>query len=102
VVDVLGYCASGKILTIVMELMDNGSLYNVLHVRHDPLSLLQRMRMARHCALGLAHLHSKGVLHRDIKSMNILVRHRYSLFSYHQRNIIHSRIKKECILKKTI
>jgi serine/threonine protein kinase len=73
VVDVLGYCASGKILTIVMEFMENGSLYNVLHVKHDPLSLLQRMRMARHCALGLAHLHSKGVLHRDIKSMNILV-----------------------------
>jgi serine/threonine protein kinase len=101
IVDVLGYCAHGNILTIVMEYMENGSLYDVIHVkyisqwtflivvfdviktlthkiffwwwRRVPLSLLQRMRMARHCAMGLAHLHNKGVLHRDIKSMNILV-----------------------------
>jgi serine/threonine protein kinase len=73
VVDVLGYCANGNILTIIMEYMENGSLYDLIHVKRTPLSLLQRLRMARHCALGLAHLHNKGILHRDVKSMNILV-----------------------------
>jgi hypothetical protein len=74
VVEVLGFCSAGHILTIVMEYMVKGSLYDVLHVRKESLSLIQRMRMARQCALGVAHLHAAGVIHRDIKSMNILVR----------------------------
>lgn len=32
------------------------------------------MRLARHVTLGIAHIHKMGIVHRDIKSMNILVR----------------------------
>jgi serine/threonine protein kinase len=34
--------------------------------------------MARHCALGVSFLHGNGLMHRDIKSMNILVTEDYS------------------------
>jgi len=44
----------------------------------DPLSMLQRLRMARHCALGLSLLHQHLVIHRDVKSLNILVTEDYS------------------------
>jgi len=73
VVRVLGYATADRTLTIVMELMAKGSLYDVLHNRKENLSVITRMRMARHCALGLQHLHDLKVMHRDIKSMNILV-----------------------------
>mmetsp|Transcript_24575 Transcript_24575/g.27336 ORF Transcript_24575/g.27336 Transcript_24575/m.27336 type:complete len:446 (+) Transcript_24575:69-1406(+) len=73
VAKIYGYATTNKILTIVMEFMPNGSLYDQLHVKKTKLSLLHRMRMARHCCLGLAFIHSEGVLHRDVKSMNILV-----------------------------
>lgn len=58
-----------------MEYMVNGDLYQLLHksAHSHPLSMLQRMRMARHCALGLSVLHSQSIIHRDVKSMNILV-----------------------------
>eukprot|EP01130_Rhizamoeba_saxonica_P018656 TRINITY_DN9407_c0_g1_i2.p1 TRINITY_DN9407_c0_g1~~TRINITY_DN9407_c0_g1_i2.p1 ORF type:complete len:441 (-),score=67.46 TRINITY_DN9407_c0_g1_i2:50-1372(-) len=73
VVEVYGYSTSGNILTIVMEYMKNGSLYDLIHTKKTPLSIIQRIRMARHCALGVAVLHSNKVIHRDVKSMNILV-----------------------------
>lgn len=78
VVRVLGYATAERTLTIVMELMTKGSLYDLLHTRKEPLSVITRMRMARHCALGLQHLHDLKVMHRDIKSMNILVNDNYS------------------------
>lgn len=78
VVRVLGYATADRTLTIVMELMAKGSLYDVLHNRKENLSVITRMRMARHCALGLQHLHDLKVMHRDIKSMNILVNESFS------------------------
>jgi hypothetical protein len=39
--------------------------------RGPPLAL--RLRMATDCAAGLAFLHSKGMMHNDIKSLNFLV-----------------------------
>lgn len=77
-VDIIGYSTSPKLLTIVMEYMQKGSLFDVLHKRKEKLSTLQRMRMARHCALGIQRLHNCGVIHRDVKSMNILVTEDYS------------------------
>jgi NIMA (never in mitosis gene a)-related kinase len=76
IADIFGYASKGNTLTIVMEFFEFGDLFGILH-KH-PLSLLHHMRMARHCALGLAFLHRNQVLHRDIKSMNVLVRSDYA------------------------
>jgi len=73
IVEVFGYTCQGNILTIIMEYMSKGSLYEIIHVKHVPLTMIQRIRMARHCATGLSVLHSQSIMHRDIKSMNILV-----------------------------
>lgn len=37
------------------------------------LPLAVRLSMMRDCCAGLAHLHSKGIMHCDIKSLNFLV-----------------------------
>jgi len=78
IADVVGYCSAGNTLTIVMEYFPKGDLYGILYKKKEYLSMLQRMRMARHCALGVAFLHGLHFLHRDIKSMNILVTEDYS------------------------
>lgn len=59
--------------------MNKGSLYAVLHERKEQLEFEILLKMALQTALGLAYLHSKNVLHRDVKSMNLLVDDNYNV-----------------------
>jgi predicted Ser/Thr protein kinase len=58
--------------SIVMDYMAGGSLYNLLH-NQQPLIWESRYRIALDVTSGLAHLHSKDILHRDLKSLNVLL-----------------------------
>jgi serine/threonine protein kinase len=55
-----------------MEYMSKGSLFNVLH-SDEKLSWLQREQIALDIACGLAFLHAEKILHRDLKSLNVLL-----------------------------
>uniref|UniRef100_A0A673H1J1 non-specific serine/threonine protein kinase n=1 Tax=Sinocyclocheilus rhinocerous TaxID=307959 RepID=A0A673H1J1_9TELE len=59
-------------LWICMEYCSGGSLQDIYHVT-GPLSELQISYVCRETLQGLAYLHSKGKMHRDIKGANILL-----------------------------
>uniref|UniRef100_A0A8C9T925 Mitogen-activated protein kinase kinase kinase kinase n=1 Tax=Scleropages formosus TaxID=113540 RepID=A0A8C9T925_SCLFO len=59
-------------LWICMEYCGGGSLQDIYHVT-GPLSELQIAYVCRETLQGLAYLHTKGKMHRDIKGANILL-----------------------------
>ena len=67
--------AAQDALLIVTEWMEGGDLLQLLRSDDSdrPLGWLQRVRLLRGVAAGLAFLHARGVIHRDIKTANMLV-----------------------------
>lgn len=54
--------------------MEGGNLYEWLH-KKAPLSCAQKLKLMVDVAKALQFMHGKEVIHRDIKSANILVRY---------------------------
>jgi serine/threonine protein kinase len=59
---------------IVMEHVDGGTLADRLEGRSDSLPKEEALRLLGQLCDGLAHAHSKQLVHRDIKPQNLLLR----------------------------
>lgn len=73
VVTVYGAVAALPEPVLVMELFENGTLFDL--VRNVTLELTPRMRLAiaRDVLNGMLFLHSRDVLHNDLKASNVLI-----------------------------
>lgn len=58
---------------LITEYMINGSLYDYLDKTPEALSPTERTLIALDIARGIEFLHSRGIIHRDLKSLNILL-----------------------------
>uniref|UniRef100_M8CV44 Serine/threonine-protein kinase HT1 n=1 Tax=Aegilops tauschii TaxID=37682 RepID=M8CV44_AEGTA len=61
------YCA------IVTEYMPGGDLYEFVHKQNDVLDLLLILRIAMSISKGMECLHQHNIIHRDLKTANILM-----------------------------
>lgn len=70
----IGVLYRDKKLHLVTEFVPGGSLKDIIHNNDLTLPWEYRVRFAKDIACGMAYLHSKNIIHRDLNSLNCLVR----------------------------
>jgi len=73
IVQLLGLCKDPSGIYIVTEFIPGGDLRSKLKNENMQLSWLLRVKIAIDVAYAMNYLHSKNMIHRDLKSQNLLV-----------------------------
>ncbi|KYR01119.1 Kelch repeat-containing protein [Tieghemostelium lacteum] len=60
-------------MCIVMEFLPTGNLFELIHAREHKLDSTLILQFAFDIARGMQHLHSRSIIHRDLKSSNLLL-----------------------------
>jgi tRNA A-37 threonylcarbamoyl transferase component Bud32 len=74
IVKVTNIVATPNAAALVMELVDGGSLEELITKRKKPFTVDELLQLAVPILDAMAHAHDAGIIHRDIKPANILLR----------------------------
>jgi serine/threonine protein kinase len=72
-VQLYAVCLTPGQLSLLVELMQGGTLDGLLLKQVVTLSWAERLRLAKEVTVGLAYLHSQGIVHKDLKAENVLL-----------------------------
>ncbi len=73
VVQFIGACTKKPHLCIVFEYMKGGSVYDRLRSGRGPFTVVEVLRVAAEVSRGMNYLHQRRILHRDLKTANLLI-----------------------------
>ncbi|CAL4904088.1 unnamed protein product [Urochloa decumbens] len=73
VVRFIGACTKPPQFCIITEYMSGGSLYDFVHKQHNVLNLTALLKFAVDVCRGMCYLHERGIIHRDLKTANLLM-----------------------------
>jgi len=73
IVSFMTKCIEENTLWLIFELMDKGSLYDLLHVQKKSMSLKEIIMTSQQITEGMVFVHNMGIIHLDLKSKNILL-----------------------------
>eukprot|EP01112_Ceratiomyxa_fruticulosa_P021921 TRINITY_DN7880_c0_g1_i1.p1 TRINITY_DN7880_c0_g1~~TRINITY_DN7880_c0_g1_i1.p1 ORF type:complete len:841 (+),score=148.47 TRINITY_DN7880_c0_g1_i1:819-3341(+) len=73
IVELVGACTKPPLMAIVTQFMERGSLADLIENKQKQLDMELILLMAKDICKGMIHIHSMNLIHRDLKSSNLLV-----------------------------
>jgi len=67
----MGACMKPPDLAIITSLCKGKTLYTHIHVVKDKFALNRTLQIAEQISQGMSYLHSRGIVHKDLKTKNI-------------------------------
>lgn len=69
----MGACMEQPKLAIVTSYCRGETLHNLIHAHKTKFSLNETIQIAQQICLGMGYLHSRNIIHKDLKSKNIFL-----------------------------
>ena len=57
----------------ILDFMSGGSVYDYLHKKGSSFKLPEILRVATDISKGMSYLHQNNIIHRDLKTANLLM-----------------------------
>ncbi|KAI0567154.1 Serine/threonine protein kinase [Gracilaria domingensis] len=73
IIGFVGACTRPPNLMIITEFMARGTLFDILHQSNERVTWPMRKKFALDTCKGMRYLHDSKLLHRDLKSSNLLL-----------------------------
>lgn len=73
IVHYYGYTCKGSRIGFIIELLNNGEIVPYVKKSKNMMTLKERFRLIKELVSGVKYLHSKKVIHRDLKSGNVMI-----------------------------
>jgi len=79
IVQFLGLCLHETGIYLVTEYVEHGDLFDLLIFSQTQVSWKDKLKIALQIAQACFYLHSKNIMHRDLKGLNVLIGENYKV-----------------------